>query len=148
MNDGPLTIVLADDDEDDRLLARDALREAPVRAQLVAVDDGRELLDYLRRERRWAPPVAAPRPGVILLDLNMPGVSGIETLRELKRDPALRGIPVVVMTTSDAQEDVRASYDLGAASFITKPVTYAGLVEVMRNLGRYWGDTVSLPAPE
>jgi two-component system response regulator len=141
----PLTILMADDDEDDRLLARDALREAPVPVMLRFVQDGGELLDYLRRERRYAPPADAPTPSLVLLDLNMPRMGGMEALREIRRDPALRRIPVVVMTTSGEHDDVVKSYDLGANSFITKPVTFSGLVEVMRTLGRYWGGTVSLP---
>ncbi|HEU4559202.1 MAG TPA: response regulator [Longimicrobium sp.] len=141
----PLTIVMADDDEDDRLLARDALREAPVTVTLRFVEDGGELLEYLRRERRYAPPADAPAPSLVLLDLNMPRMGGMEALREIRRDPALRRIPVVVMTTSGEREDVVKSYELGANSFITKPVSFSGLVEVMRTLGRYWGGTVSLP---
>ncbi|HET7229655.1 MAG TPA: response regulator [Longimicrobium sp.] len=141
----PLTIVMADDDEDDRLLARDALARAPVPATLRFVQDGGELLEYLRRERRYAPPADAPAPSLVLLDLNMPRMNGMEALREIRGDPALRRIPVVVMTTSSRREDVLRSYELGANSFITKPVTFSGLVEVMRTLGRYWGGTVSLP---
>jgi len=144
----PLTIVLADDDEDDRLLARDALRAAPVEAVLHCVEDGAELLEYLRRDGRYAPPAPAPRPALVLLDLNMPRMGGLEALREIRGDPALRRIPVVVLTTSSRGEDVARSYELGANSFITKPVTFSGLVEVMRNLGRYWGETVSLPEPD
>jgi two-component system response regulator len=144
----PLTIVLADDDEDDRLLARDALRQSPVAAVMRCVEDGAELLEYLRREGRYAPPAEAPRPALVLLDLNMPRMGGLEALEEIRRDPSLRRIPVVVMTTSARGEDVARSYELGANSFITKPVTFTGLVEVMRSLGRYWGDTVSLPGAE
>jgi len=141
----PFTILMADDDEDDRLLARDALRQAPVPATLRFVGDGGELLEYLRRERRYAPPADAPAPSLVLLDLNMPRMNGIEALREIRGDPALRRIPVVVMTTSARREDVDRSYELGANSFITKPVSFQELVEVMRSLGRYWGGTVSLP---
>ncbi len=140
-----LTIVMADDDEDDRLLVRDALAQAPVPATLRFVEDGGELLEYLRRERRYAPPAEAPAPSLVLLDLNMPRMNGMEALREIRGDPALCRIPVVVMTTSSRREDVRRSYELGANSFITKPVTFSGLVEVMRALGHYWGGTVSLP---
>ena len=141
----PLTILMADDDEDDRLLARDALAEAPVPATLRFVEDGGELLEYLRRERRYAPPADAPAPSLVLLDLNMPRMGGMEALAEIGRDPALCRIPVVVMTTSSRGEDAARSYALGARSFITKPVTFSGLVEVMRSLGHYWGGTVSLP---
>ncbi|HEX9936751.1 MAG TPA: response regulator [Longimicrobium sp.] len=141
----PLIILMADDDEDDRLLARDALRESPVPATLRFVEDGGELLEYLRRERRYAPPADAPTPSLVLLDLNMPRMGGMEALHEIRHDPALRRIPVVVMTTSGQPEDVARSYELGANSFITKPVTFSGLVEVMQSLGDYWGGTVSLP---
>lgn len=141
-----LTILMADDDPDDRLLAADALRESRVADDLRFVEDGEQLLDYLRRRGRWAPPAEAPRPGLVLLDLNMPRMDGREALAEIKADPALRRIPVVVLTTSRAEADVLRSYDLGANSFITKPVTFTGLVEAMRVLGRYWVEIVELPA--
>jgi CheY-like chemotaxis protein len=136
---------MADDDPDDRLLAADALRESRVTNDLRFVEDGEQLLDYLRRRGPWADPAASPRPGVILLDLNMPRMDGREALAEIKADPELRRIPVVVLTTSRAEADVLGSYDLGANSFITKPVTFAGLVEAMRALGRYWIEIVELP---
>ncbi|MBX3248146.1 MAG: response regulator [Myxococcales bacterium] len=139
----PLTIVMAEDDPDDRLLARDALAQSRVLNELRCVEDGVELLRYLRRE---APFEDAPRPGLILLDLNMPRMDGREALREIKADAALRRIPVVVLTTSKAEEDLVRSYDLGAASFISKPVTFDGLVELMKALGRYWIEFVELPA--
>jgi CheY-like chemotaxis protein len=141
-----IVILMADDDEDDRLLARDALAESALTADLRFVNDGVELLQYLRREPPFADPVAAPRPGVILLDLNMPRMDGREALQALKADPELRRIPVVIMTTSEAEEDIVRSYDLGAASFITKPVTFAGLVQVMRGFGTYWLEVVGLPS--
>ncbi len=104
-----------------------------------------QLLDYLNRRGRWANPADAPRPGVVLLDLNMPRMDGREALAAIKADPALRRIPIVVLTTSRAEADVLRSYDLGANSFITKPVTFGGLVEAMRVLGRYWIEIVELP---
>ena len=139
-----IVILMADDDPDDRLLARDALRESPLDIDLRFACDGRELLDYLRREGRWAAE-PAPRPGIILLDLNMPRMDGREALAEIKRDPELRRIPVIVMTTSRARDDVHHSYDMGAASYISKPITFEGLVDVMRELGRYWAEVVALP---
>ncbi|HEU4883132.1 MAG TPA: response regulator [Longimicrobium sp.] len=147
MTDGPrsVTVLLADDDPDDRLLAAEALRECRVVADLRFVEDGEQLLDYLRRRGRWADPADSPRPGLVLLDLNMPRMDGREALAEIKADPALRRIPVVVLTTSRAEADVLRSYDLGASSFITKPATFAGLVDAMRVLGRYWIETVELP---
>jgi CheY-like chemotaxis protein len=108
--------------------------------------DGQDLMDYLRREGRYADPsVEAPRPGIILLDLNMPKKDGREALMEIKADESLRRIPVVVLTTSKDEEDVLRTYDLGVSSFITKPVTFAGLVEVMRAWSRYWFEIVELP---
>jgi CheY-like chemotaxis protein len=142
----PITILLADDDQDDCLLTREALDESRLANDLRVVGDGEELLEYLRREGRYADPASAPQPGLILLDLNMPRKDGREALKEIKADPALRSIPVVVLTTSHAEEEIYRSYDLGAASFIAKPVSFEGLVEVMRGLGRYWFEIVDLPA--
>ena len=145
----PLTILLADDDEDDRELTRDALQHARLANELRDVVDGQDLMDYLRREGAYADPaVDAPRPGIILLDLNMPKKDGREALAEIKADAALRQIPVVVLTTSRAEEDVFRSYDLGVSGFVTKPVTFAGLVEVMRLWTQYWFEVVELPVLE
>jgi CheY-like chemotaxis protein len=141
----PITILLADDDPDDRMLARDALDESRLANDLHEVLDGEELLEYLRRQGRYADPASAPRPGLILLDLNMPRKDGREALREIKADPDLRSIPVVVLTTSQAEEDIYRTYDLGVSSFITKPVSFEGLVAVMKALGRYWFEIVELP---
>ncbi|UBV44658.1 response regulator (plasmid) [Deinococcus taeanensis] len=141
----PFTILMADDDEDDRMFAKDALTESRVLNDFRCVEDGEELMDYLRRRGKYAEPGRAPRPGLILLDLNMPRKDGREALAEIKSDPALRSIPVIVLTTSSAQEDIIRSYDLGVNSFVTKPVTFASLVEVMRGLGRYWIEIVQLP---
>lgn len=144
----PITILLADDDEDDRLLAEDALRESRLANELRFVEDGEELMDYLCQRGKYAEPGAAPRPGLILLDLNMPRKDGREALREIKNDPELRSIPVVILTTSKAHEDILRTYDLGVNSFITKPVTFDGLVDIMRLLGRYWFEIVELPPAE
>lgn len=141
----PIVILMADDDVDDRMLTRDALEESRLTNDLRFAADGEELMDYLRHRGRHADPAGAPRPGVILLDLNMPKKDGREALREIKADPDLRRIPVVVLTTSKAEEDILRSYDLGANSYITKPVTFEALVEVMRGLGRYWLEIVELP---
>lgn len=140
-----ITILMADDDPDDRLLAAEAMRESRVANDLRFVEDGEQLLDYLRRRGRWADPAQSPWPGVVLLDLNMPRMDGREALAEIKGDPELRRIPVVVLTTSRAEADVLRSYGLGASSFITKPVTFGGLVETLRVLGRYWVEVVELP---
>ncbi|HEY2588161.1 MAG TPA: response regulator [Tepidisphaeraceae bacterium] len=144
-NPKPITILLADDDADDRMLTRDALAESRLANDLRFVEDGEQLMAYLRREGRFAAPESAPWPGLILLDLNMPRKDGREALREIKGDPALRSIPIVVLTTSKAEEDIYRTYDLGVNSFITKPVTFDGLVSVMRGLGRYWFEIVELP---
>jgi CheY-like chemotaxis protein len=146
----PITILLADDDPDDRLMCREALAESRLANELHTVADGEELIEYLRHTGRYAPPAGnpAPRPGLILLDLNMPRKDGREALAEIKSDPSLRSIPVVVLTTSKAEEDVYRSYDLGVNSFITKPVTFAALVDVMAALGRYWFEIVELPSAD
>jgi CheY-like chemotaxis protein len=141
----PITILMADDDPDDRMLTRDALAESRLANNLYFVEDGEELMDYLRQQGKYADPQSSPRPGLILLDLNMPRKDGRESLKEIKSDPNLRHIPVVVLTTSKAEEDIYRTYDLGVNSFITKPVTFDGLVEVMRALGRYWFEIVELP---
>jgi CheY-like chemotaxis protein len=141
----PITILLADDDADDRMLARDALRESRLANDLRHVENGEELMDYLHRRGDYADPEKSPTPGLILLDLNMPRKDGREALREIKSDAKLRHIPVVVLTTSKAEEDIYRTYDLGVNSFITKPVTFDGLVKVMRALGSYWFEIVELP---
>ena len=143
----PLTILLADDDEEDRELARDALQDSRLANEMKFVCDGQDLLDYLRREGAWAER-DAPRPGIILLDLNMPKKDGREALREIKADESLRRIPVVVLTTSKDEADVLSTYDLGVSSFITKPVTFGGLVDVMKTWTRYWFEIVELPNGE
>lgn len=143
-----IVILMADDDTDDQLLAQEALRESRLANELRIVQDGEELMEYLHREGRYAQAQDAPRPGLILLDLNMPRKDGREALKEIKSDPVLRRIPVVVLTTSKQDADLIRSYDLGANSFITKPVTFDGLVEVMKGLGRYWFEIVDLPTEE
>ncbi len=140
-----IIILMADDDADDRMLAREALEECRVANDLHFAQDGEELMDYLKRRGKYADPLTSPRPGLILLDLNMPRKSGREALREIKTDTELCRIPVVVLTTSQAEEDIYRSYDEGANSFITKPVTFDGLVEVMRELKRYWFEIVAVP---
>lgn len=141
----PIVILMADDDADDRLLTKDALEESRVANDLRFVEDGEQLLDYLNRRGEFSDPSKSPRPGLILLDLNMPKKDGCEVLSEIKSDPNLRRIPVVIMTTSKAHEDIFRSYDLGANSFITKPVTFERLVELMKTLGHYWIEFVELP---
>ncbi|HEY9872531.1 MAG TPA: response regulator [Candidatus Obscuribacterales bacterium] len=144
----PVTILMADDDADDCLLAKEALAESRLANNLHFVQDGEELMDYLYQRGKYTQLGSSPRPGVILLDLNMPRKDGREALKEIKNDPNLRQIPVVVLTTSQAEEDIYRSYDLGANSFITKPVTFSSLVEVMKTLGKYWFEIVELPLEE
>jgi CheY-like chemotaxis protein len=143
----PLVILVADDDADDCEMLRRALEKSDVRVDLHTVGDGEELLDYLHHRGRHAPASQSPKPGVILLDLNMPKKDGHEALAEIKADPTLRLIPVLVMSTSKAQEDILRTYDLGGSAFITKPVTVAKLTDVMNVIGQYWGEVVQLPEP-
>jgi CheY-like chemotaxis protein len=140
-----VVILMADDDADDRTMTKEALEESKLTNEFRVVENGEELLDYLRRRGKFSNPETSPRPGVILLDLNMPRMDGREALKEIKADPELRRIPVVILTTSKAEEDIYRTYDLGANSYIMKPVTFDGLVEVMRGLGRYWVEIVELP---
>jgi CheY-like chemotaxis protein len=140
-----LTILMADDDPDDRMLTRDALEESHLLNRFETVEDGEYLMDYLLHRGKFSGDNAPPRPGLILLDLNMPRKDGREALKEIKSNPDLRSIPVVVMTTSKAEEDIISSYDLGVNSFITKPVSFAGLVDVLSAIGKYWFEVVELP---
>jgi CheY-like chemotaxis protein len=144
----PITILMADDDADDRQLTREAFEESRLANDLRFVEDGEELLDYLYRRGKYADPDTSPRPGIILLDLNMPRKDGREALQIIRGDPRLRAIRVIILTTSKAEEDMLRSYDLSAASYITKPVTFERLVEVVRTLGKYWLEIVELPVDE
>ncbi len=128
------------------MLAEEALKESRLVNDLRFVEDGEELLEYLKHRGRYSDPDSAPRPGVILLDLNMPRMDGREALKLIKGDPELRRIPVVVLTTSRAEEDIYRSYDLGVNSFIIKPVSFDSLVNIMRSLALYWLDIVEIPA--
>lgn len=139
-----IVILMADDDDDDFLLTQKALRESKLLNTLVRVEDGEELLDYLTNRNAYEGQ-KTERPGVILLDLNMPRKDGREALKEIKSNPDLNDIPVVVFTTSKAEEDIYRSYQLGVNSFITKPVTFDNLMSVMQALGKYWFEIVELP---
>ncbi len=141
----PITILMADDDADDRRLTQEAFDEARLINDLRFVENGEQLIDYLRKEGTYAAPAEAPRPGLILLDLNMPRKDGRTVLKEIKSDPALRQIPVVVLTTSKADEDIYKSYDLGVNSYIVKPVTFEALVDILQTLEKYWFEIVELP---
>jgi CheY-like chemotaxis protein len=140
-----LTILLADDDEEDRMMTIDALRARRVANEIRCVADGQELIDYLFRRGAYVDS-EEPLPGLILLDLNMPKKDGREALAEMKTDARMRSIPVVVLTTSRAEEDIVRTYDLGVNSFISKPVTFNGLVQAMDVFSRYWLEIVELPA--
>jgi CheY-like chemotaxis protein len=143
--DTPIIILMAEDDADDRFLAADALKEARVLNEIRFVVDGEELMDYLCRRGQYADPGSSPRPGLLLVDLNMPKKDGREAIQEIKKDPDLRRIPLVVLTTSSAEEDIIRSYDFGVAGYITKPVSFDGLVDVMKVIGKYWFEIVELP---
>jgi CheY-like chemotaxis protein len=143
----PVTLLCAEDDADYRLLTSRALKASRLANDLRFVEDGEELMDYLYRRGRFAEPGAAPRPGLILLDLNLPKKDGREALEEIKRDPDLRRIPVVILTTSNAEEDVLRTYTLGASSYIRKPVNMTSLVDIMSTIGHYWFEIVEL-APD
>lgn len=144
-NGSPITILMADDDEDDRLLTKEAFIESHLANDLHFVNDGEELMHYLLRQKEYTDPKTSPRPGIILLDLNMPKKDGREALAEIKSNPELCRIPVIILTTSKAEEDIVRSYDLGANSFIPKPVTFHRLVEVLQTVGNYWFHIVQLP---
>lgn len=141
----PMTILMAEDDPEDRMLATEGFEESKLVNDLRFVKDGEELMDYLYRRGEYSEPENAPRPGLILLDLNMPRKDGREALEEIKADPNLRSIPVIVLTVSKVEEDIMRSYDSGANSYISKPVTFVGLVEVLRSLSVCWLEIVELP---
>ena len=141
----PITILMADDDADDRRLTKDALEESRLANDLRFVENGEELIEYLRHEGKFSNVEQSPRPGLILLDLNMPRKDGRTALKEIKADPDLRQIPVTVLTTSKADEDIFRSYDLGVNSYIVKPVTFEALVDILQTLEKYWFEIVELP---
>jgi CheY-like chemotaxis protein len=141
----PITILMADDDPDDRMMTKEAFEENHLKNDLRFVENGVELLDYLHRRGKYSDPAKSPRPGLILLDLNMPKKDGREALEEIKADPTLKTIRVVVLTTSKAEEDILRTYNLSAASYITKPVTFTALIDVVKALGKYWLEIVELP---
>jgi CheY-like chemotaxis protein len=145
MNPRPINVLLAEDDPDDRYLISEALDESRLNIHLYIVEDGDELLDYLYRRDKYADETQWPTPGLILLDLNMPRKDGREALVEIKADPRLRRIPVVVLTTSRAEEDIARTYDTGISGYIQKPVSFTGLLEVMNAIGLYWLQVAKLP---
>lgn len=149
MNDfKSINLLIADDDEEDRMLIKEALEESRLRNDIQFVEDGEELMDYLHHRGKFTDETKYPTPGLILLDLNMPKKDGREVLKEMKKDKSLKYLPVVVLTTSKAEEDIIKSYDLGVSSFITKPVSFNALVETMKTLSSYWFNIVELPVKE
>lgn len=140
-----ITILMADDDPDDRFITKEAFKEAGLINDLRFVEDGEELMDYLYQRGKYHDAKNAPRPGLILLDLNMPKKDGREALQEIKADESLRRIPVVVLTTSKTEEDIICTYKLGANSFITKPIAFEEFVTMIYTLLNYWSEIAELP---
>ena len=145
MSAEPVVILLAEDDPDDSYLISEALDESQINHSLYIVENGEELIDYLYHRGKYEDQEAWPRPGLILLDLNMPLKDGREALVEIKNDQDLRRIPIVALTTSQAESDIVSTYDQGISGYITKPMDFSSLMEVMKSLGRYWLDVVILP---
>ncbi len=138
-------ILLADDDAEDRMLIIDALKESRLKNNIQCVENGEELLDFLNNRNKYSDKSKFPLPGIILLDLNMPRKDGREALREIKADNRLRHIPIIILTTSKAEEDILKTYNIGVNSFITKPVSFNSMVETMKTLNKYWFEIVELP---
>lgn len=144
-NPKPKVILLAEDDADDIYLITEAIDECGMEARIFMVENGEELLDFLNHRNQYAEPTESPRPDLILLDLNMPLKDGREALAEIKADPDLHNIPVIILTTSRAQEDIDITYSLGASSFVSKPNSFKNLRELVCKIGNYWLETVKLP---
>jgi len=140
-----ITILCAEDDPEDRMLVEDAMEDSRLVNDLHFVEDGEQLMDYLYRRGEFTELSNAPLPGLILLDLNMPKKDGREALEEIKADPDLRRIPIVVLTTSKAEEDILRTYDLGVSGFVVKPVTFETLVSIMKTVSKYWFEIVEPP---
>jgi CheY-like chemotaxis protein len=141
----PFTILYADDDEDDQMLVGEALKETPISNAIQYVQDGEELLEFLRNSGKYTDKEKYPKPNLILLDLNMPRKDGREALAEIKADPQLKRIPIIILTTSRGEDDIQSTYNLGVNSFITKPVSYDSLVKIVKIITKYWFHTVKLP---
>jgi CheY-like chemotaxis protein len=141
----PIRILVAEDDADDRMMIKDAFEESRLGNPVDFVEDGIQLMNYLKREGEYARMADQPYPGFILLDLNMPRKDGRTALKEIKESAILQRIPIVILTTSKAEEDIVRTYNLGVNSFICKPVTFDSLVEIVKTVGRYWIEIVALP---
>ncbi len=140
-----ITILCAEDDPEDRMLIEDAMEDSRLVNDLHFVEDGEQLMDYLYRRGKYTELNNVPLPGLILLDLNMPKKDGREALEEIKADPNLRRIPIVVLTTSKAEEDILRTYDMGVSGFVVKPVTFETLVTIMKTVSKYWFEIVEPP---
>jgi CheY-like chemotaxis protein len=140
-----VTILYAEDDPEDRMLVEDAMEESRLANELHFVEDGEELMDYLHRRGKFTELSNKSLPGLILLDLNMPKKDGREALEEIKAEPELKRIPIVVLTTSKAEEDILSTYDLGVNGFIIKPVTFENLVSILKTVSKYWFEIVEPP---
>lgn len=145
MKPNTIHILIAEDDEEDRMLTKDAMLESRLVNRIDFVEDGEDLMDYLNNRGKYTDVKEYPLPGIILLDLNMPRKDGREALKEIKSSEVLKKIPVIILTTSKAEEDILRSYNLGVNSFITKPVTFNGMVNIMQAIGKYWLEIVELP---
>lgn len=141
-----ITILMAEDDPDDRLIIKDAFEEAHVCNTIHYVEDGEELLDYLYSRGKYSWPNSTLQPGIILLDLNLPKISGQDAVREIKSNLNLRRIPIVIISTSKREEDIQLMYDMGVNSYINKPNNFSLLVEIVRSLSKYWFEIVTLPS--
>jgi CheY-like chemotaxis protein len=140
-----IRIAVADDDADDRMMIKDAFDASKLGNPVDFVEDGVQLMQYLRREAEYSHLAGEAYPGFILLDLNMPRKDGRTVLQEIKADPVLHRIPIIILTTSKAEEDIIKTYNLGVNSFICKPVSFDKLVDIVKTVGHYWVEIVSLP---
>jgi CheY-like chemotaxis protein len=145
MNKKTVTILLAEADDNDRYLIGEALDESHIDNQLFIVDTGEDLLNFLKGCGKYQDRETYPRPNLILLDLDMPQIDSHETLMEIKKDSALRRIPIIVLTNAQVEEDIQDTYERGITGFITKPMTFNELVEVMKSVGNYWFQSLTLP---
>lgn len=141
-----LIFLYAEDDSEDTMLMNEAMEEGEMEDKLKIVDDGEALMNYLQNKEEYQNPDQAPKPDVILLDLNLPKKDGREALKQIKKDPHLKHIPVIAITTSKSEEDIKKAYQLGANAFVTKPVSFQSLVETMKSMKRFWGEVSELPS--
>jgi len=142
----PMTILLVENNVQDIEITRRAFAKGEVRSDLVVTRDGEEALDYLHRRGKFQDPRTSPRPAVILLDLNLPKVGGLEVLQQVKRDESLKAIPIIVLTVSQQEEDVIRSYDLGVNTYVQKPLEFDEFVRVINTIHDYWSLVATLPS--